>query len=113
MDNSEQLDLAFAALANPTRRAILTHLAENAATVNQLAEPFNMSLPGISNHVKILERAGLIVRGREAQFRPCALNPGGLKTVSSWTDQCRQIWNARFNKMDQILNEVMEPKNER
>lgn len=111
MRNSAILDRTFAALANPTRRAILAKLAENTATVNQLAEPFDMSLPAISQHVKVLEKAGLIVRGRKAQFRPCALDPGGLKMAASWTDQCRRTWEARFNQMDTLLKEIKETGN--
>lgn len=109
---SEQLDATFAALANPTRRAILMRLAENAATVNQLAEPFDMTLPAISHHVKILQKAGLIERGRTAQFRPCALQPEGLTMASKWTDHCRNTWEIRFDQMDRILNAMKEPGND-
>lgn len=112
IQDSEFLDRAFAALSNPTRRAILQRLAENAATVNQLAEPFDLTLPNISHHVKILEKAGLIERSSSAQFRPCALQPGGLALVSKWTDQCRKTWDARFAKMDTVLNEMKEPDND-
>ena len=111
MSSSDQLDLTFAALANPTRRAILARLAESGATVNELAAPFDMSLPAISKHVKVLEHAGLIKRGREAQFRPCTLNAERLEVVASWAEQYRPIWEARFDKMDTYLNEIKEPGN--
>ncbi|NNC37362.1 MAG: ArsR family transcriptional regulator [Acidimicrobiales bacterium] len=107
---SEQLDRTFAALANPTRRAIIERLAENAATVNQLAEPFDMTLPAITHHIKILERAGLVERSRSAQYRPVALQPGGLTIASRWTDECRQTWEVRFSRMDKAINEIKEPK---
>ena len=112
MDNDTQLDLAFAALANPTRRAIVARLAKGAATVNALAAPFEMSLPGISKHLRVLETAGLITRGRDAQFRPCQLNVAALQAVTHWSDQYRPIWDARFDAMDRILAE-MEDKNDR
>ena len=112
MIKSRHLDRIFAALAGPTRRAILERLADNAATVNQLAEPFDMTLPAITHHIKTLESAGLIERGRTAQFRPCALQPGGLAMASRWTDLCRQTCQAPFNRMDTILEEMKEPGNE-
>jgi DNA-binding transcriptional ArsR family regulator len=103
MDRSDQLDAAFAALANPTRRAILAHLSQGEATVNALAAPFDMSLPAISKHIGVLENAGLITRGRDAQFRPCTLDTQPLQVVASWTDQYRHIWDARFDKMSNLL----------
>lgn len=112
MDHSDQLDAAFAALANPTRRAILAHLAQGEATVNTLAEPFDMSLPAISKHISVLENAGLITRGRHAQFRPCTLNTQPLQVVASWTDQYRHIWDARFDMMSNILQTMKGPKDE-
>lgn len=108
---SARLDATFAALANPTRRAILARLAHGQATVNELAEPFNMSLPAISKHIRVLENAGLIDREKQAQFRPCALNPLPLVEIASWTDQYRQIWNARFDAMSDVLKTMKEDGN--
>lgn len=113
MTQTIHLDAAFAALANPTRRAILDRLADGEATVNDLAEPFDMSLPAISKHIRVLENAGLISRGRTAQFRPCTLNPDALKAVASWTDGYRHIWENRFDTMDKILNTTRETDDER
>ncbi len=104
------LDATFAALAHPTRRAILAQLAQGEANVNALAEPFGVSLPAISRHLKVLEQAGLISRGQDAQFRPCRLNAAPLQAVSSWTEQYRPIWEARFDTMEQYLKEVREKK---
>ncbi|MEM8541440.1 MAG: metalloregulator ArsR/SmtB family transcription factor [Pseudomonadota bacterium] len=112
MTPTEQLDAAFAALANPTRRAILARLAEGEATVNALAEPFDMSLPAISKHIRVLENAGLITRGKDAQFRPCTLNAKPLEAVASWTDQYRHIWEARFDVMEKILKNMKDHKDE-
>lgn len=112
MNTSDQLDVAFAALSNPTRRAILAHLAQGEATVNALAEPFDMSLPAISKHIRVLENAGLVTRGRDAQFRPCALNAQPLQAVASWTDQYRHIWDARFDVMAGILQLMKETNDE-
>jgi DNA-binding transcriptional ArsR family regulator len=98
-----QLDETFAALANSTRRAILSHLADGAATVNELAEPFALTLPAVSKHIKVLERAGLVVRGQSAQYRPCALNGAPLEAVMSWTEQYRRVWESRFNQMDAYI----------
>ncbi len=103
MTESDQLDAVFAALANPTRRLILARLSEGEATVNSLAEPFDMSLPAISKHIRVLEDAGLVTRGRDAQFRPCTLNAEPIKAVSNWTDTYRHIWEARFDLMGSIL----------
>jgi len=103
MLEADQLDAAFAALANPTRRAILARLAQGQATVNQLAEPFEMSLPAVSKHIRVLEEAGFVTRGKDAQFRPCKLDARPLAAVSSWADQYRHIWDARFDMMDKIL----------
>ncbi len=112
MTDSEQLDAVFAALANPTRRAILARLARGGATVNKLAEPFQMSLPAISKHIRVLEAAGLITRGRDAQFRPCSLNPRPLEAVAHWTGQYRHIWEARFDAMDEIITEMRDAKDD-
>ncbi len=108
MTGSDQLDAAFAALANPTRRAILAHLSQGEATVNALAEPFDMTLPAVSNHIRVLENAGLITRGKNAQFRPCTLNADPLEVVSNWTDQYRHIWDERFNLMGRILTNMKD-----
>lgn len=102
----EQLDAAFAALADPTRRAIVGRLAQGDATVNELAAPFSMSLPGISKHLKVLERSGLISRGRDAQFRPCHLEVGALDQTLDWISMHRQIWNERFDKLDAHLRDL-------
>jgi len=110
MNHSSQLDAAFAALANPTRRAILAHLAQGQATVNALAEPFDMSLPAISKHIRVLENAGLITRGRDAQFRPCTLNTQPLEAVANWTDQYRHIWDARFDVMAEFFQTMKDQK---
>ena len=104
LDAEQRLTETFAALASPTRRAILARLAEGAATVNELAEPFEMKLPAISKHLKVLERAGLITRGHRAQYRPCALDPRPLAEVSTWTEQYRSIWETRFDQMDDYLS---------
>ena len=106
-----QLDGTFAALANSTRRAILARLSEGEANVNELAEPFELSLPAISKHLKVLERAGLIVRGQNAQFRPCTLNAARLADVSTWAEHYRPIWEARFDRMDSYLQQIQhQPK---
>jgi DNA-binding transcriptional ArsR family regulator len=103
IEEEERLSETFAALANSTRRAILAHLADGAATVSELAEPFELTLPAISKHIKVLERAGLVVRGQEAQYRPCALDPARLEAVATWAEQYRPIWEARFDRMDDYL----------
>jgi DNA-binding transcriptional ArsR family regulator len=102
----DRLSETFAALANSTRRAILARLADGAATVNELAEPFEMQLPAISKHIKVLERAGLVVRGREAQYRPCAIDATPLKDVSTWAERYRPIWESRFDRMDDYLTQL-------
>jgi DNA-binding transcriptional ArsR family regulator len=102
----DRLDETFAALANSTRRAILARLAEGAATVNELAEPFEMKLPAISKHIKVLERAGLVVRAQRAQYRPCALDAAPLEEVSTWAEQYRPVWEARFDRMDDYLTQL-------
>ena len=102
----DRLDTTFAALANATRRALLARLAEGEATVNQLAEPFELSLPAISKHLKVLERAGLIVRGQQAQYRPRSLDPAPLEEISTWAEQYRPIWEARLDRMDTYLQQL-------
>ncbi len=106
----DRLDETFAALANSTRRAILARLAQGEANVNQLAEPFELSLPAISKHLKVLERAGLIVRGHRAQYRPCTLDAARLEDVSTWAEQYRPIWEARFDRMDTYLQQVQQQR---
>ena len=104
--SSDRLSVTFAALADPTRRAILARLAEGEASVTALAEPFQMSLPAISKHLKVLERAGLIVRGRDAQWRPCRLDAGPLKEVSEWLAHYRNFWEESFDRLDDYLQEL-------
>ena len=104
--DDDRLSQTFAALANSTRRAILAHLAEGEATVNELAAPFNMSLPAISKHIKVLERAGLITQGQRAQYRPCTIDVTPLQEVSDWTEQYRHIWEVRFARMDDYINQL-------
>jgi DNA-binding transcriptional ArsR family regulator len=106
--DDERLDQTFAALANPTRRAILARLAEGEATVNELAAPFAMTLPAISKHIKVLERAGLIERSRHAQFRPCRLDPAPLADVAGWAEQYRPIWEERFERLDDYLQHIQQ-----
>ena len=101
-----QLDATFAALADPTRRAILARLATGEACVNELAQPFAMSLPAVSKHLKVLERAGLISRGREAQWRPCRLEAGPLKEVSDWVENYRRFWDDSFDRLGDYLHEL-------
>jgi DNA-binding transcriptional ArsR family regulator len=107
--DDERLDETFAALANPTRRAILARLARGEATVNEIAEPFDMTLPAISKHIKVLERAGLIERSRHAQFRPCRLDPGPLADVAGWAEQYRPIWEERFARLADYLEHIQPP----
>jgi DNA-binding transcriptional ArsR family regulator len=103
---ADQLSLTFGALADPTRRAILTRLADGDATVNELAEPFAMSLPAISRHLKVLEQAGLIVRGREAQWRPCRIEAAPLEQAADWIARYRHIWEARLDRLDDYLQDL-------
>ena len=104
LDDEQRLTNTFAALASPTRRAILARLALGEATVNELAEPFAMKLPAISKHLKVLERAGLITRGHRAQYRPCALDPRPLAQVATWAEQYRSIWETRFDHLGEYLS---------
>src|SRR6266403_860668 len=99
----DRLDATFAALADPTRRAILARLALGETSVTELAQPFDMSLPGISKHLKVLERAGLIARGREAQWRPCRLQAGPLKEVADWVEHYRRFWDESLDRLDDYL----------
>jgi DNA-binding transcriptional ArsR family regulator len=102
----EQLDATFAALADQTRRAILARLARGDATVNELAAPFEMTLPAISKHLKMLERCGLISRTRQAQFRPCHLEPAVLEGAAGWIEEHRRIWTERFDQLDAHLHDI-------
>src|SRR5215212_5836102 len=106
MAGNERLDIVFAALADPTRRAILARLTLGEATVTELAEPFAMSLPAVSKHLKVLENAGLIVRGREAQWRPCRLEAGPLKEATAWLEGYRGFWEESFDRLDEYLDEL-------
>jgi DNA-binding transcriptional ArsR family regulator len=105
---TDQLSVIFAALADPTRRAILTRLAEGEATVNEIAEPFAMTLPAVSKHLKVLERAGLISRGREAQWRPCRLEAEPLREATEWTSRYRRFWDSSFDKLDAHLKTMLK-----
>ncbi len=104
----DQLSTTLSALADPTRRAILARLALGEASVNELAEPFDMSLPAVSKHLKVLEKAGLISRGREAQWRPCKLEAGPLKDLNAWLDNYRQFWEESFDKLDLYLQKLQK-----
>jgi len=106
----DPLSTTFAALADPTRRAILARLAKGEATVNELAEPFPISLPAISRHLKVLERASLITRGRDAQWRPCRLDPQALRRIDAWLEGYRQFWGGSFDRMDAYLAQVAKKK---
>jgi DNA-binding transcriptional ArsR family regulator len=103
---SQHLNATFAALADPTRRAILMRLASGESSVKELAEPFKMSLPAISKHLKVLEHAGLIARSREAQWRPCRLQPAPLKEAADWVEQYRQFWEQRLDRLEDYLREL-------
>jgi DNA-binding transcriptional ArsR family regulator len=103
---NDRLSETFGALADPTRRAILARLASGEASVTELAEPFAMSMPGISKHLKVLERAGLIARGREAQWRPCRLQAGPLQDVAGWVEHYRRFWDESFDRLGEYLQEL-------
>lgn len=102
----DPLSLTFSALADPTRRAILARLAEGEATVSELAAPFDLRLPTVSKHLKVLRDAGLVTRGRKAQWRPCRLEPAPLKTAADWVERFRANWEERFTQLDTYLNEL-------
>jgi DNA-binding transcriptional ArsR family regulator len=110
---TDPLSATFAALADPTRRAILERLSTGEANVTQLAKPFDMSQPAISKHLKVLERAGLIVRGREAQWRPCRLSPQPLKDVADWVEHYRVIWEERLDRLDLYLQDLQKKEKQR
>jgi DNA-binding transcriptional ArsR family regulator len=105
---SDQLDTTFAALADPTRRAILARLADGEATVNELAEPFTISLPAVSRHLKVLEHAGLIARGRTAQYRPCRIEPRPLGEAAGWLENYRLLWDGSFDRLEGHLRRVQK-----
>ena len=106
MPEPDRLDAIFAALADPTRRAILARLAAGEASVTELAEPFEMSLPAVSKHLKVLQRAGLIVRGRQRQWRPARLEAAPLKDVAEWTERFRRFWEESYERLDEYLEEL-------
>lgn len=108
--NADPLSQTLFALADPTRRAILARLSKGEATVNELAEPFAMSLPAVSKHLKVLERAHLISRGRTAQWRPCRLETEPLRELDGWLDEYRTIWNARFDRLEAYLSKIQTPE---
>jgi DNA-binding transcriptional ArsR family regulator len=113
-EDTDQLSLTFGALADPTRRAILARLSKGETSVTELAEPFSMSMPAITKHLKVLEKAGLITRGKDAQWRPCQLKAGPLKEANNWIDQYRQFWEERFDRLDEYLKKIQseEDKND-
>jgi DNA-binding transcriptional ArsR family regulator len=104
----DQLSITFAALADPTRRAILARLALGQASVTELAKPFDLSLPGISKHLKVLQRAGLITQSRNAQWRPCRLEGGRLKEASDWVGEYRRFWDESFQRLDEVLQDLIQ-----
>lgn len=110
---TDHLSVTFTALADPTRRAILARLARGEATVNELAAPFALSLPAVSKHLKVLQRAGLITQGRQAQWRPCRLEAAPLQDIDAWMEPYRQLWEQRFDQLDDYLRELQqEEKND-
>ena len=110
--STDQLSVTFAALADPTRRAILARLAKGEATVTELAAPFDMSLPAISKHLKVLQRSGLIEQGRQAQWRPCRLTPEPLRDAADWIGKYKRHWQESIDRLDQYLRELQEPTKE-
>ncbi len=112
MQPEDPLSVTLSALADPTRRAILARLALGEATVNDIAAPFDISLPAISRHLKVLESAGLISRGRDAQWRPCRLEPQALKSVDEWLEHYRRFWTGSFDKMDAYIAQLKKKKQE-
>ncbi|MEO8575153.1 MAG: metalloregulator ArsR/SmtB family transcription factor [Gemmatimonadales bacterium] len=111
--NQQQLDLTFAALSDPTRRAILSMLASGEKSVTDLAEPFRMTLPAVSKHLKVLQRAGLVSQSREAQWRPCRLEAEPLKDAAAWIEHYRQYWEQSFDRLDEYLHEVQTKERKR
>jgi len=111
--DTDSLSTTFAALADPTRRAILARLALGEATVSELAAPFDMSLPGVSKHLKVLQRAGLIEQGRQAQWRPCRLAPEPLREVAGWVEQYRRHWEESFERLSEYLRELQDSQEQK
>jgi DNA-binding transcriptional ArsR family regulator len=109
---ADHLSVTFAALADPTRRAILARLASGEKSVTELAEPFALSLPGVSKHLKVLQRAGLIRQGRQAQWRPCRLEPARLREVSDWLERYREFWEESFERLGEYLEEIQKETRE-
>ncbi|HEV3102112.1 MAG TPA: metalloregulator ArsR/SmtB family transcription factor [Candidatus Dormibacteraeota bacterium] len=107
---TDHMSITFAALADPTRRAILARLASGDASVTELAEPFKLSLPGVSKHLKVLQKAGLITQGRKAQWRPCRLEAARLKEVADWVDDYRRFWDESFDRLGEYLEELQKEK---
>jgi DNA-binding transcriptional ArsR family regulator len=108
----DQLSATFSALADPTRRAILTRLAEGEASVQEISRPFQMTLPAVSKHLKVLQRAGLVEQGRRAQWRPCRIKAAPLKAAADWVEQYRELWEERFNRLDDYLQEMKQKADE-
>jgi DNA-binding transcriptional ArsR family regulator len=108
----DQLSTIFAALADPTRRAILARLAQGEASVKELAEPFAISAPAVTKHLKVLQRAGLITQGRQAQWRPCRLEAAPLKAVAEWAEEFRRFWDARYDRLDAYLEQMKAKEND-
>jgi len=111
--SSDQLSVTFAALADPTRRAILARLSQGEASVTELAKPFDLSLPGVSKHLKVLQRAGLITQSRNAQWRPCRLEGSRLKEASEWVGEYRRFWDESFERLDAVLQEMIKEQKEK
>lgn len=109
----DSLSLTFSALAHPARRAMLARLSKGEVSVNELAKPFKMSLPAVSKHLKVLERSGLISRGKDAQWRPCKLEAKPMKAAADWMDQYRTEWEERFDRLEAYLEEIQKPKKEK
>ena len=110
LEPADRLSETFAALAHPTRRAILSRLAQGEASVSELAEPFEMSMPAVSRHIRVLERAGLVQQGRRAQYRPCTLDTSPLTEVSEWTEQVRDVWETSFDRLDDYVRRIQNPE---
>ncbi len=110
---TDQLSLTFAALADPTRRAILARLAQGEAPVTELAKPFDLSLPGVSKHLKVLQRAGLITQSRSAQWRPCRLDGARLKEAAAWVGEYRRFWDESFERLDEVLQDLIKEEKEK
>lgn len=109
LDTDDRLSEIFAALAHPTRRAILGRLAQGEASVGELAEPFEMSMPAVSRHIRVLEKAGLVQQGRRAQYRPCTLDTSPLAEVTEWTEQVREVWETSFDRLDDYVRRIQNP----